>query len=328
MTVQPLLSIGLFVYNGERFIGEAIDSLLAQTFTDFELIISDNASMDRTGEICQKYVRRDRRVRYHRNPKNMGAGWNIRRVVELASGKYFKWAACDDICEPQFLERSIAALEADSSVVLAHARTRVIAENGEFLEYYDWPMDSASLSPVKRFSEMLLNDHMCYQIFGVIRREALDRVPPQGSYVNSDGVLLAQLSFLGPFYEDPDFLFVSRRHPAQSSRTLPIRVKRRQFRLTNRYGTLPCPEWWDPMQTKSFSFPEWRQLREYTVAAALAPISTVERARAFLLLPRWVVKHFRRMMKDLVIAADQVIYNLQMTRVKAADLTTIKEESA
>jgi hypothetical protein len=82
------------------------------------------------------------------------------------------------------------------------------------------------------------------------------------------------------------------------------------------------------MQTKSFSFPEWRQLREYTVAAALAPISTVERARAFLLLPRWVVKHFRRMMKDLVIAADQVIYNLQMTRVKAADLTTIKEESA
>ena len=328
MTAQPLLSIGLFVYNGERFISDAIESLLGQTFTDFELIISDNASTDRTGEICQRYVRQDRRVRYYRNHKNMGAGWNIRRVVELASGKYFKWAACDDRCEPQFLERSIAALEGDSSVVLAHSRTRVIAENGEFLEYYDWPMDTASRSPVNRFAEMLLNDHMCYQIFGVIRREALDRVPPQGSYVNSDGVLLAQLSFLGPFYEDPDFLFVSRRHSAQSSRTLPVRVKQRRFRLTNRYGTLPCPEWWDPMQTKSFSFPEWRQLREYTVAATLAPISTVDRARALLLLPRWVVKHFRRMMKDLVIAADQVLYNLQMARVEAADLTTIKGGSA
>ena len=89
MHPTPLLSVGLFVYNGERFLEETLDSILSQTFTDFELIISDNASTDRTGEISEAYVRRDDRIRYYRGEKNMGAGWNVRRVYELATGKYF-----------------------------------------------------------------------------------------------------------------------------------------------------------------------------------------------------------------------------------------------
>src|SRR5689334_17075101 len=100
MNSRPLLSIGLFVYNGERFIEKALDSILSQTFRDFELIISDNASTDHTGDICQAYAKRDDRIRYYRNQKNMGAGWNVRRVCELATGKYFKWAAADDMLEP------------------------------------------------------------------------------------------------------------------------------------------------------------------------------------------------------------------------------------
>src|SRR6516225_12243640 len=99
----PLVSIGLFVYNGERFLEEALRSILNQTFTDFELIISDNASTDRTGEIAEAYAKRDDRIRYYRNEKNMGAGWNMRRVYGLAIGKYFKQAAADDILEPEFL---------------------------------------------------------------------------------------------------------------------------------------------------------------------------------------------------------------------------------
>src|SRR3954471_8256298 len=107
MSSPPLLSIGLSVYNGEPFIREALDSLLSQTFRDFELIVSDNASTDGTSEICEAYAARDSRVRYYRNEKNMGAGWNTRRVFSLARGQYFKWAACDDICAPEFLERCI-----------------------------------------------------------------------------------------------------------------------------------------------------------------------------------------------------------------------------
>jgi glycosyltransferase involved in cell wall biosynthesis len=316
MTRTPLLSIGLFVYNGESFLRQTLDSILGQTFRDFELIISDNASTDATQEICESYARDDSRIRYSRSDVNMGAGWNIRRVFSLARSKYFKWAACDDLYEPTFLEKCIN----DSSFVLAHARTRIIDERGEFLELYNWPMRADSPRVLTRFREMLLNDHMCYQIFGVMRRDALLKVPPQGSYVNSDGVLLAQLSFLGRFYEDPEFLFISRRHDSQSSQTLPVRLKKRRFRLTNRHGTLPSPEWWDPQKSKSLGMPEWRQLREYWGSIMRAPLSFPERVRSLLLLGPWIVKHFRRMMKDVLIAADQVLYNVQMSQMKTRDL--------
>jgi glycosyltransferase involved in cell wall biosynthesis len=328
MTPKPLLSVGLFVYNGEPFIKESLDSLQSQTFRDFELIISDNGSTDRTQAICEQYASLDRRVHYYRNERNRGAGWNIRRVFELATGKYFKWVACDDLCSRDFFERCIDVLERDPSVVLAHCRTRVVNQSGNFLENYHWPMQTDSYDVVTRFREMLLNDHMCYQIFGIMRRDALLRIPRQGSYVNSDGVLLAQLSFLGRFFEIPEYLFTSRRHERQSSTTLPIRVKKRRFRLTNRHCTLPCPEWWDPEKAKSVTFPEWRQLREYCLSIFRAPIGPMQRLNSLALLAPWTVKHFRRMMKDLVIAADQVLYNLQMSKLTRADLKELEEESA
>lgn len=327
LTTAPLLSVGLFVYNGESFLRETLDSLLAQTFKDFELIISDNGSTDSTQQICENYVRSDFRVRYFRNQENMGAGWNIRRVFSLATGKYFKWAACDDLYKPNFLAQCITVLENDPSFVLAHARTRVINERGEFVENYEWPMEQDSRNVVTRFREMLLNDHLCFQIFGVMRRDALLKVPPQGSYVNSDGVLLAQMSFLGRFYEDPDSLFISRRHERQSSQTLPVRLKKRRFRLTNRFGTLPCPEWWDPNKTKSLEFPEWRQFCEYAMSISRAPVRGVDRMKCFCLLAAWIVKHFRRMMKDLLIAADQVLYNIQMLGVKSNELEEVRRSA-
>lgn len=327
---MPLLSIGLFVYNGERFIEKALNSILGQTFTDFELIISDNASTDRTGEICRDYAQRDSRIRYHRNEKNMGAGWNVRRVCSLATAKYFKWAAADDVLEPDFLRQCVEVLEADEneSYVIAHSKTKVVDETGKFLENYLWPMKTDSPDPVVRFHEMLLNDHMCYQIFGVMRLSALRQVPPQGSYVNSDGVLLAQMSFLGRFYEAPEHLFVSTRHVGQSSKTVPVRVKERRFRLTNRYGTLPCPEWWDPAKTRTISFPEFRQLWEYFLSIGHSPVGFGQKMRCYLLLFPWIKKHFRRMMKDLLIAADQVLYNIQVPKPKTADFKQIRGESA
>lgn len=325
MTSSPLLSIGLFVYNGEPFLRQTLESLLAQTFKHFDLIISDNASSDGTREICEMFAASDPRVKYYRNEINMGAGWNIRRVFSLSTGKYFKWAACDDLYEPTFLEECVTALESDTSFVLAHSRTRIIDEKGTFLEFYKWPMRSESQDVVTRFREMLLNDHMCYQIFGVICREALLLIPPQGSYVNSDGVLLAQLSLLGRFYEVPEPLFISRRHERQSSKTLPVRLKKRRFRLTNRYGTLPCPEWWDPHKTKSLEFPEWHQLREYFASVMRPPMIASCRMRCLLLLVPWIAKHFRRMMKDLLIAADQVLYNMQMSRVKDLEFNEMRK---
>src|SRR5262249_27915771 len=168
MISTPLISVGLFVYNGERYLEETLQSILNQTFTDFELIISDNASTDRTGEISQAYAGRDARIRYYRSEKNMGAGWNARRVYELATGKYFKSAAPDDVVEPEFLRRCVDALERDPDCVLAYARTREVDSNGAFISDHVLPIYANSSDPVARFREMLLTYHMCYQIYGVM----------------------------------------------------------------------------------------------------------------------------------------------------------------
>jgi glycosyltransferase involved in cell wall biosynthesis len=299
------------VCNGERFLAKALDSLLTQTFTDFEVIISDNTSTDSTQQICLAYAEQDARIRYYRTTENMGAGWNARRVYSLARGKYFKWAAHDDFCAPTLFEKCVDALESDPGLVLAQSKVRIIDENGAFLEDYEWPMRTDSPDPVIRFADLLLNDHLCFQIFGVIRLAALRQLPSQGSYVNSDGVLLARLGLLGRFAEIPERLFINTRHSGQSSRTVPIRVKRKGFRLTNRYGTLPCVEWWDPKLTTKVTFPEWRQWKEYRASIRRGPLSPQEKLRAYPLLAVWTKKHFRRLIKDILIAADQLVFNWQ-----------------
>jgi glycosyltransferase involved in cell wall biosynthesis len=320
MTQTPLVSVGLFVYNGERFIEEALDSIVNQTFTDFELIISDNASTDRTGEIAKAYARRDHRIRYHRSEKNLGPGRNAQRVYELATGKYFRWAAVDDLLEPDLLRRCVEVLENDPGCVLAYAGTREVDLNGRFIKNYVTPMKVDSNDPVARFREMLLIDCWCYQIYGVMRMSALRQLPPQGIYVNGDGILLARMSLLGRFYEIPEHLFISRHHSGQSIRGLPMRLKQpRRLRLTNRYGTLPCPEWWDPAKTHSITFPEFRQLLEYFLSIYYGPLGAEQRLHCYFILLYWIKMHFRHMLKDVLIAADQVLYNLQAPKSTSAD---------
>ena len=319
MYSMPAVSVGLFVYNGERFIEDAVNSILNQTFTDFELIISDNASTDRTGEIAEAYAKRDDRIRYYRSEKNMGAGWNARRVYELATGKYFKWVAVDDLIEPDLLRRCVEVLESDPGCVVAYARTKQVDENGNFIENYITPTATNSSDPIVRFGEMLLINHYCYQIYGVMRISALRQLPPQGVYVNGDRVLLARMSLLGRFYEVPEHLFISRQHSGQSTKTLPARLTQPRFRLTNQCGVLPGPEWWDPAKTRTISFPEFRLLREYFLSIHRARLRAGQRLRCYSLLLTWIKIRHRKMIKDLLIAADQMLYNLQVANTASSD---------
>ena len=324
MYSTPLVSVGLYVYNGERFLEEALHSILNQTFTNFELIISDNASTDRTGEIAQAYAKRDDRIRYYRSEKNMGAGWNIRRVYGLATGKYYKQAAADDLLEPDFLRRCVEILESDPDCVVAYARTKEVSENGTLIKNYDTPMKTDYDDPVARFREMFhTGGDKCYQIFGVMRMSALRQLPSQGSYVNADGVLLARMSLLGRFYEVPEYLFTSRRHSRQSMATLPVRVTQpRRFRLTNWYcSNLPCPEWWDPAKTRALTFPEFRMLLEHFLSITRAPLSAGQKLRCYSMLLPWIRSHYWKMVKDLVIAADQALYNLQVASTVSTNIT-------
>jgi glycosyltransferase involved in cell wall biosynthesis len=315
MNSTPLVSVGLFVYNGERFLEESLNSILRQTFTDFELIISDNASTDRTDEIVQAYAERDARIRYYRNEKNIGGGWNARRVYELATGKYFKWAAVDDVIEPDFLRRCVEILESNPDCVVVYANTKEVDENGTFIKNYVFPAKAGSNDPVVRFQEMLLVLSWCYQIYGVMRMSVLRQIPPQGIYVHADGVLLARMSLLGRFYEIPEHLFISRRHSGNSSKVIPVRLQQpRRFRLTNRYRGTPPPEWWDPAKTRAVTFPWFRLLREYFLSIYRAPLGVGQKLRCYTFLLPWIKGHYRDMLKDLLVAADQVLYKLQMAK--------------
>jgi glycosyltransferase involved in cell wall biosynthesis len=217
MDLTPRVSIGIPVFNGERFLEETIDSILAQTFDDFELIISDNHSSDLTEEICRRYAEKDERVRYVRNRENLGAAYNYNQVFHLSSGEYFKWAAHDDVLLPHFIERCVEALDRDPSVVVSYAKWRPIDEAGDPIEkrYPVWRITSAD--PVRRFrSTLLLDGRTQLPIFGlfrsdVLRRTALHRATPSG-----DCLLMAEVSLYGPFAEVPDELFLHRWHSERS----------------------------------------------------------------------------------------------------------------
>ena len=165
-SAAPRVCIGLPVYNGERFLAGAIASILAQTYTDFELIICDNASTDRTGEICRGFARKDARVRYHRQPRNLGATANFNHCFELASGAYFKWAADGDVLEPRFLEACVEALDDDPGAVLSQSLVKVVDEADRLVEIYDHSAyGTSSPRPSERLSGRLRGT--CVEVFGV-----------------------------------------------------------------------------------------------------------------------------------------------------------------
>ncbi len=214
----PIVSIGLPVFNGEDYLEAALESLLTQTFTDFELIISDNASTDRTAAICEAYAAKDARIRYHRNDYNIGAAENFNRVFHLSRGKYFKWAAHDDLCAPTFLERCIEILEQDSSVVLCAPKTGRIdwAGNAQPTKQ-DEARHLDSWQAPDRFRAIVLHTFWSYELFGLIRSAALRKVRLQRSNYGTDRVILAELSLHGRFMLIPETLFFRRFHLKQST---------------------------------------------------------------------------------------------------------------
>lgn len=314
METCPRLSVGIPVYNAERFVEQGIRSILNQTYTDFELILSDNASTDRTAEICQDFAAQDRRIRFYRSETNKGGGWNHNRVLELAKGAYFKWQSNDDLCDPSMIEKCVGALDSDPRAVLAHPRTTIIDESGDVVEHYPLELRTDGPDVATRFSDLVMSYHQCYQIYGVIRRSVLEKTGPMGNFVHGDGILLANLALYGPYAKIPEYLFFSRRHSKQSSQTAPSRLKGRRLRLTSRVNGMPCTEWWNPAKRRALTFPQWRQLAEYVRMINRSPMGIDDRLRCHAVTVRWVARDRRRYVKDLVIAADQLLSNMQAKR--------------
>ncbi len=217
MNHKPRVSIGLPVYNGEQFLEEVLDSLLAQTYSDFELIISDNASTDRTESICHFFVKKDKRIHYYRNDENIGLGPNFNRTFRLSAGEYLKWATSDDICKPAFLAQSVRVLDNDPSVVLVYPKATFIDETGKAFDIHDPGWDLQSEAGDERLRYVICSGHWVNSILGVIRTKALSRTRLLPGYPGGDYALLGELSLMGKFVEIPESLYLRRLHPRSSS---------------------------------------------------------------------------------------------------------------
>jgi glycosyltransferase involved in cell wall biosynthesis len=265
----PTLSVGLAVYNGEDYLREAIDSVLAQSFRDFELIISDNASTDTTPEICAEYAARDPRIRYSRNPKNIGGANNENLTFELSRGKYFRLAAHDDVCAPTLFERCIEVLDREPDVVLAFTRiVHIDAAGNEHGSHREGRGTEAR--PGRRFRGLADRHHQCEATYGVIRSDVLRQTPLQRNYTGSDRVLLCDLALRGRFVQLDEPLFFKRNHE-----------KNVYFDWRERMA------WYEPAREPGrIAFPNWIELYWLTHTALTVP----ERITTRLICVGWVLE--------------------------------------
>ena len=208
------------VFNGERYLAEAIESVLAQSFADLELVICDNASTDRTAEICRDSHPDDPRIRYVRHPENLGAHPNYNRSFELSRGRYFKWAAHDDVLKPGFLQACIDALEQNTDAALCQSDIDYIDESGRSIGASRSHLRGAeSDDPAERFASLVLRPHDCQAMMGVFRREVLERSMLLPSFHGADRAMLAQLALLGRYIHVPGALIQVRDHGDRYSRS-------------------------------------------------------------------------------------------------------------
>ncbi|MCE8424195.1 MAG: glycosyltransferase family 2 protein [Candidatus Methanoperedens sp.] len=214
--ISPLVSIGMPVYNGGKTIRQALDSLLAQDFENFELIISDNASTDSTGNICQQYAACDPRVRYYRNETNIGELANFNRLVYLARGKYFMWAADDDLWEPSYVSHMVNALDNNLDVVLSFCSfdTLCAIRKKIFIFQDNW----SKIIRGSRFYRLFHSSYLlpwgtyrsCY-IYGLIRKDILLKCggmePRVDIHAGADILTLLHLLYYGKFIKVNKLLY-------------------------------------------------------------------------------------------------------------------------
>jgi glycosyltransferase involved in cell wall biosynthesis len=296
MKAPSPVSICLPVYNGQEFVASAIQSHLDQTFGDFELIISDNASTDGTEEICRGFARKDPRVRYERSDINLGCAPNFNRAYQFVRSEYIRWAAHDDQVAPTHLAECLAALKANPDAVVAQSRVSVIDESGSIVPVYDgehppaqralgarpWqdlydpPRRLSDHDPATRFAELLIRTLWCFEIYGLMRKEHVDRTTLHGSFYGSDKVLLAELVLMGRIIEIDQPLFLRRAHAGSSMH----------------FKTDAERENWIATQTKRSRLlsPRVSCLLGYCNAIRKSPLGFEDRMHCWAVIARWMVQ--------------------------------------
>jgi glycosyltransferase involved in cell wall biosynthesis len=269
------LTIGLPIYNGERYLREALDSILGQTFGDFALVVSDNASTDTTLEIVREYAARDNRIELVCSETNRGAAWNYNNAFAYCRSPYFKWAAADDMLAPTCLERSLAVFDASPpTVVLAYPLTQFVDEKGTPVGLIEDRLAAPpGARPHVRLRQVVRNVIYGNLVFAVVRADALRRTRLHGNYPSADYVLLAELALAGEFREIAEPLFLRRIHESIS-----VRANTSADDLAH---------WFDPQRGPSRSR-ELTLLREHLAGIRHASLSRTDRALALATFaPAW-----------------------------------------
>lgn len=259
------LTIGMPVYNGEPYIGQALDSLLAQDYGDFTLLVADNASTDATAQIVADYRARDERVRYVRHARNIGGAGNWTWLAQQADSPLFKWASADDVCAPTMLSRCVDALDSHPDAVLAYARTVMTDEDGTPREVCRHSLHVVDPDPAARLRQLTLALYHANALHGVIRTRPLQETSLIQPWLGSDVTTLSELVLRGSMIEVPELLFFRRRTPQSLG-----------------LGTLDkrqMQEWFKPGSDVSRIPPSWRVSWSSERAIAAAPLSPSDRLR-------------------------------------------------
>jgi glycosyltransferase involved in cell wall biosynthesis len=208
----PLVTIGMPAYNGGRYLAKALDSLLAQDYRSWELVISDDCSTDDTEAVARAYSSRDPRIRYVRQPSNLGEMANFNFALGQAKGPYFMWAADHDLWQPTFLSRCVAALEAKPEAVLAYPQSLLVDEEGAVIEEMDDQVDLEQTSALARYKHLIWNLSICNMIYGVARRDAMVAAGGYRDVLAPDRLVLARLALQGTIVRAGGFLYLRRRN--------------------------------------------------------------------------------------------------------------------
>ena len=267
---MPLVSIGLPVYNGENFVAEAIQCVVGQTLSNWELIICDNSSTDRTVSICRDFADHDSRIRVYQNARNMGVAFNFNEVFRLSRGQYFKWITHDDLFGAVFIESCIQELEKDERVVLTFPKITHVDADGRPLRRQASELSILGTTAESRVNQLMMlaaqGTDIFWSQFGLIRRDVLEQTGLMGLYNGSDQVLLLEIALRGCLKQIEKELFFRREHPAAAT-------LRRKWTARDRAQFVYADD------KRRLVFPYCRMLKEHLICILNSPIPFFDRLR-------------------------------------------------
>lgn len=286
---QRKVIVGLPVYNGEKYLEAAIESHLAQSFGDFELVISDNGSTDGTQDICARYASRDDRVTYLRSPVNRGILWNHRRVMEPVTGTtaYFRWAGADDIMEPGLLAAMVGVLDGRPEIEAVMPATKNIDEEGVIIRTMERTLNLESADVRQLARQILLANYQHVIAYGLLRAPSLRRMRTGPNYIGWDPVFIWELALRGQVFQLVEPALLRRFHRGSISRVKTVKEMRK---------------WVEPNARTGMSFPHWKWSYEHGRALLSTPMAVRDKLRIGALLMRSTLWQRAHLARDLTQA--------------------------